>query len=117
MKMEWGAFLEAHYRPGAVVLFLSMGIEPEAGERACEQLATALKPAGDYAVTRERGSVRIAFEFERDTRQFGRAAGAHQIRREPEWSLTLVGRLDRASRTRRAAVATRRSTARRRGDA
>lgn len=94
--MEWGAFRDAHYRPGAVVLFLPMGIEPEDGERACERLARAVKPAGDYSLKRERGSVRIAFELEGDARRFARAAGARQTRREPEWALTLVGRLDRA---------------------
>lgn len=108
--MEWSAFRDAHYRPGAVVLFLAMGVEPEDGERACERLAEALRPAGDYAVKREGGSsVRIAFELERDARRFGRAAGAHRIRREPEWALTLVGRLDLAGR------APKRSTSRGRG--
>jgi hypothetical protein len=116
-KIEWEAFLDTHYRPRAVVLFLSMGIEPEAGELACEHLATALKPAGDYALKRERGHVRVAFELERDARRFGRATGAHQIRQEPEWALTLVGRLDRASKARGAAAATRRPTLRRKGDA
>jgi hypothetical protein len=46
------------------VLFRSMGIGPAASERACEWLATAFKPAGDYAVKQGRGSVRIAFEWD-----------------------------------------------------
>lgn len=94
-KMEWGAFRDAHYRPSQVVLFLPIGMKAEDGEGACEVLAGRLRPAGDHAMKREGGRVRVAFELERDARRFARAAGARQTLPEPEWELTLVGRLDR----------------------
>jgi hypothetical protein len=78
-----GRVRDPPYRPAAVVRFLPEELEPRHGKRACEPLVVACGPVGDAAVTREKGSLRIAFELEPDARRLGHAAGARQMRQEP----------------------------------
>jgi len=91
--MAWDAFRDTHYRPNLVVMLLPVGLEPADGLLACERIVRMLEPAGDYALRCERQSIRVAFEIPRDAMQFGKAARAKQIKPEPEWAVTLVGRL------------------------
>jgi hypothetical protein len=100
VKMEWGAFCDTHYRPSLVVMFLPIGLEPADGLLACERIVQLIRPTGDYALKPGRQCVRVAFEVLRDAKRFGRAAQARQSRPEPEWEVTLAGRLVHESKAR-----------------
>jgi hypothetical protein len=96
--LDWGRFLETHYRPHLVVVNLGTASDSASGRKQIalvERLAESLNTVAYYAVSRERHVIRVAFERDLDALTFGDALMGHLIERGgPEWASQSLCSLD-----------------------
>ena len=96
--MDWGYFLDAHYRPHLVVVTLGTSSNSTSGRHLVpllERLTESLGTAGNYAIRREGRVVKVAFERDLDAETFGQALMAKGAERGPEWASQSVCSFDR----------------------
>src|SRR5260221_7414303 len=119
-RMDWGQFLDAHYRPHLVAVNLGTPSNSTAGRHIIallERLTESLGTAGNYSIRAEGRVVDVAFERDLDAETFGQALSARTAERGPEWASQWVCGLDRDAQHKIAAALkeTRLKLARRRG--
>ncbi len=108
-SMEWAQFIDAHFRPHLVSLYLESGPDmPLCAE--LERLAEHICTFANYSISVDDFAVRAAFERDVDAMRFAELVGATVGQGGPEWVSQSVCRLDQD--TRRKLIASLRKTLR-----
>jgi hypothetical protein len=97
-RMDWGQFLDAHYRPHQVAVNLGTPSNSKSGRHLIallERLTESLSTAGNYSIRTEGRVVKVAFERDIDAETFGQALSAQTDERGPEWASQWVCSFDR----------------------
>jgi len=97
-RMDWGQFLDAHYRPHLVAVNLGTPSSSTSGLHfiaLLERLTESLGTSGNYSIRTEGRVVKVAFEREIDAETLGQTLSAQPDERGPEWASRWVCSFDR----------------------
>jgi hypothetical protein len=97
-RMDWGQFLDAHYRPHLVSVNLRTPIGSESRRHLIallEQLTENLGTAGNYSISTRGRVVKVAFERDVDAETLGQVLSARKDKHGAEWASQWACRLDR----------------------
>ena len=98
--MDWGQFLDAHYRPHLIAVNLGTPSNSKSGWHfiaLLERLAESLGAAGNYSIRTEGRVVKVAFERDIDAETLGQVLSAQTDERGPEWASQWVCSFDRVA--------------------
>jgi len=97
-RMDWGQFLDAHYRPHLIAVNLGTPRDSKSGRHLIallERLTESLGTAGNYSIRTEGRVVKVAFERDIDAETLGQVLSAQTDERGPEWASQWVCSFDR----------------------
>ena len=97
-RMDWGQFLDAHYRPYLVAVNLRMPSGSESRQRLIallEELTESLGTAGNYSISARSRVVKVAFERDIDAEALGEVLNARQEKHGAEWASQWACSFDR----------------------
>jgi hypothetical protein len=97
-RMDWGQFLDAHYRPHLVAVNLGTPSDSKSGRHliaVLERLTESFGTSGNYSIRTEGRVVKVAFEREIDAETLGQTLSAQSDERGPEWASRWVCSFDR----------------------
>ena len=96
--MDWGQFLDAHYRPHLVAVNLRAPSDSGSRQRLIallEELTESLGTAGNYSINTRGRVVKVAFERDIDAETLGQVLSARQEKHGAEWASQWACRFDR----------------------
>jgi hypothetical protein len=97
-RMDWGQFLDAHYRPHLVAVNLRTPSDSGSKQRLIamlEQLTENLGTAGNYSISTRGRVVKVAFERDIDADTLGQMLSARKDKHGAEWASQWACRFDR----------------------
>jgi len=87
--MDWGRFLDVHFRPHLVVVNIGSPSDSASGRNLIhqlERLTESLATVANYAMYSDDQVIKVAFERDLDADTFSEALVAHAIESSPDWA-------------------------------
>jgi hypothetical protein len=116
--MDWGRFLDVHFRPHLVVVNIGSPSDSASGRNLIhqlERLTESLATVANYAMYSDDQVIKVAFERDLDADTFSEALVAHAIESSPDWASVSVCSFDFEAQRRMAALLKERGHRRGRG--